>query len=59
MTFCGSCEQPVQSNALQEAVGHSCLKMRCFMLDSVEKRLINFVNITVEYSFLFSLVLKV
>ena len=34
--FLWSCEQPVWPNALQEAVGHSRLKMRCFLLGSVE-----------------------
>ena len=29
--FLWSCEQPVRSNALQEAVGHSRLKMYCFV----------------------------
>jgi len=43
-------------NTLQEAVGHSCLKMCCFVLGSVESGVtddINYVNFSVEYSFLF------
>jgi len=38
-TVCESCEQSVRSNVLQEAAGHSYLKMCCFTLGSVETHL--------------------